>query len=124
MDKVDTIDNYIKGFPPEVQNILEKIRETIRKNAPEASETIKYGIPTFVQNGNLVHFAGYKKHIGFYPSPSGIAAFTDETTIYHTGKGTLQFPMNKPIPYSLISKIVKFRVNENQNKQKSKIKKT
>jgi uncharacterized protein YdhG (YjbR/CyaY superfamily) len=106
------IDAYIAGFPEDVQLILEKIRLTIRKAAPDAEETINYGIPTFTLNGNLVHFAGFKKHIGFYPTPSGIEKFKKELSIYAGAKGSVQFPLDKPIPYGLIGKIVKFRVHE------------
>jgi uncharacterized protein YdhG (YjbR/CyaY superfamily) len=107
------IDEYIAGFPPDVQEILSKVRDTIREAAPDAEETIKYGIPTFTLNGNLVHFAGYKKHVGFYPTPSGIEKFKDQLSIYESSKGAVQFPLDKPIPLDLISRIVKFRVQEN-----------
>lgn len=107
------IDEYIAGFPPEVQEILQKIRLTIRKAAPKAEEAIKYAIPTFTLNGNLVFFAAYKKHIGLYPAPRGNEAFKEELSAYGGGKGTVQFPLDKPIPYALIRKIVKFRVKEN-----------
>ena len=108
-----TMDEYIAGFPQDVQTILEKVRATIRKAAPGAEETINYGIPTFVLKGNLVHFAAYKKHIGFYPTPSGIEKFKDELSVYEGAKGSVQFPMDKPMPLGLILKIVKFRVAEN-----------
>ncbi len=111
------IDEYILTFPEETRLILEKIRSTIRKTAPEATEAIKYGMPTFVLNGNLVHFAAFKNHIGFYPAPSGIDAFIGELEVYRTGKGTIQFPIDKPIPFELITKVVKFRVEENLNKK-------
>ena len=107
------IDEYIAGFPPEIQEILEKIRLTIRKAAPKAEEAISYMIPTFKLNGNLVHFAAYKRHIGFYPAPRGNEAFKEELSAYGGGKGTVQFRLDKPIPYALIRKIVKFRVKEN-----------
>lgn len=109
------IDEYIAGFPPEVQEILQKIRLTIRKAAPKAEEAISYMIPTFKLHGNLVHFAAYKKHIGFYPAPRGNEAFKEELSAYEGGKGTVQFPLDKPIPYALIRKIVKFRVQENSD---------
>jgi uncharacterized protein YdhG (YjbR/CyaY superfamily) len=118
------IDEYIAGFPSDVQTILEKIRMTIRKAAPGAEETIKYQIPTFTLKGNLVHFAAYKKHIGFYPAPRGIPKFKKELSIYGSGKGTLKFPLDKPIPFDLISKIVKFRVNETLKRAGAKGKKT
>ena len=108
-----TIDEYIAGFPPDVQAILQKIRATIRKAAPQAEETIKYQMPTFTLHGNLVHFAAFKNHIGFYPVPTGIEAFKRELSVYKGGKGSIQFPLDQPIPYGLISKIVKFRVKEN-----------
>ncbi len=118
-----SIDEYIAGFPQEVQAILEKIRTTIRKAAPGAEETISYQIPTFTLKGNLVHFAAFKKHIGFYPTPTGIERFKDELSVYKSAKGSVQFPFDKPIPYGLISKIVKFRVKENQERAKAKGKK-
>jgi uncharacterized protein YdhG (YjbR/CyaY superfamily) len=114
------IDEYIAGFPSNVQEILEKIRMTIRKAAPDAEETIKYQIPTFTLKGNLVHFAAYKKHIGFYPAPRGIEKFKNELSVYEGGKGTVQFPLDKPIPLALISKIVKFRVKENLERAAAK----
>jgi len=107
------IDEYIAGFPPDVQEILEKIRTTIRKAAPDAEETIKYQMPTFTLKGNLVYFAAFTKHIGFYPVPTGIEKFKKELAAYEQGKGSVQFPLDRPIPYGLISKIVKFRVKEN-----------
>ena len=107
------IDEYIAGFPNDVQEILEKIRMTIKKAAPDAEETIKYQMPTFTLKGNLVHFAAFKKHIGFYPVPTGIEEFKNELSVYEGGKGSERFPLDKPIPFDLISKIVKFRVKEN-----------
>ena len=107
------IDEYIAGLPPEIREILQKIRLTIRKAAPKAEEAISYMNPTFKLHGNLVHFAAYKKHIGFYPAPRGNEAFKEELSAYGGGKGTVQFPLDKPIPYALIRKIVKFRVKEN-----------
>jgi uncharacterized protein YdhG (YjbR/CyaY superfamily) len=106
------IDEYIAGFPPNVQRILREIRSLIRTAAPDAEEAIKYRMPTFVLNGNLVHFAAFEKHIGFYPTPSGIKAFKDELSAYHNGKGSVQFPLDRAVPFSLIRKIVKFRVKE------------
>lgn len=114
------IDEYIEGFPEDVQKILEKIRSTISKAAPDAEEAIKYQILTFTLNGNLVHFAAFKNHIGFYPAPRGIEEFQEELAAYQTGKGTLQFPLDKPIPFGLISRVVKFRAKENQAKAKQK----
>jgi uncharacterized protein YdhG (YjbR/CyaY superfamily) len=110
------IDEYIALFPQEVQALLEKVRQTIRAAAPEAEETISYQIPTFRLKGNLVHFAGYKRHIGFYPAPSGVEKFKNELSAYEGAKGSVKFPLDKPIPYNLISKIVKFRVKENLEK--------
>lgn len=107
------IDEYIAGFPNEVQEILEKIRMTIRKAAPDAEETIKYKMPTFTLKGNLIHFAAFKNHIGFYPAPRGIEAFKDDLSVYEGAKSTVRFPLDKPIPLNLISKIVKFRVKKN-----------
>ena len=108
-----TIDEYIEAFPTNVQNILEKMRKTIRKAAPEAIEAINYQMPTFKLNGkNLVHFAAFKNHIGFYPIPSGIEAFKEELSQYKQGKGSVQFPIDKPIPYDLVEKVVKYRVKE------------
>jgi len=114
------INNYITEFPEEIRVILEQIRNTIHQAAPEAKEAIKYGMPTFVLNGNLVHFAAFKNHIGFYPAPSGIDTFIKELAVYRTGKGTIQFPIGKPIPFDLITKVVKFRVEENLKKNKRK----
>lgn len=113
------MDEYIETFPKDVQNILEKIRQTIKKAAPEAVEVISYQMPTFKLNGkNLVHFAAFKNHIGFYPIPSGIEAFKTELSSYKQGKGSVQFPMDKPIPYDLVKKIVDYRAKENFEKIK------
>ena len=106
------IDEYIAGFPDDIQEILQEIRLTIRQAAPEAKEAIKYRMPTLVLNGNLVHFAAFKNHIGFYPTPTGIGAFQDELSLYKGGKGSVQFPLDQPIPYDLIRRIVEFRVRE------------
>jgi uncharacterized protein YdhG (YjbR/CyaY superfamily) len=107
-----TIDEYIAGFPIDVQEILETVRNTIKKAVPDAEEAIKYQIPTFVLNGNLVHFAAFKNHIGFYPTPSGIEAFSQELSRYKSAKGSVQFPINEPMPLSLIDRMVRFRVKE------------
>ena len=115
-----TIDQYIAGFPPDVQHQLEQIRGAIREAAPDAEETIKYRMPTFVLHGNLVHFAAFTKHIGFYPAPSGIAAFQDEISRYKNAKGSVQFPLGEPIPLKLVKKIVKFRVQEARAKAAAK----
>lgn len=111
-----TIDEYIKLFPNDIQDILKKIRITIQNAAPDATEAISYGMPTFKLNGNLVHFAAWKNHIGFYPVPSGLVQFEKELKNYPKSKGAVQFPFDKPIPYELIKKIVEFRVKENLNK--------
>ena len=117
-----TINEYIAGFPESTQLILEELRTTIRKAAPDAQELINYGIPTFTLNGNLVHFGGFKNHIGFYPAPSGIEAFKKELSIYDGAKGSIKFPIDKPLPLGLITKIVKFRVKENVEKAAKKLK--
>jgi uncharacterized protein YdhG (YjbR/CyaY superfamily) len=114
------IDEYIATFPKETQKILEQIRATIKAAAPEAQEKISYQMPTFFLNGNLVHFAAFKNHIGFYPVPTGIEKFKKELSIYEQGKGSVQFPLDKPMPLGLISRIVKFRVKENMAKAKPK----
>ena len=111
-----TIDEYIAGFPPEIQEILERIRATIREAAPGAEEAIRYQIPTFVLKGNLVHFAAFKGHIGFYPAPSGIDHFRDELAAYAGAKGTVRFPLDQPIPFDLIRRIVEYRVQESLSK--------
>lgn len=110
---MNLIDEYIKKFPEDIQEKLEKLRQLIGENAPDAVEKISYGMPTFYLNGNLVHFAAYSGHIGFYPAPSGIEAFKDELSLYKTSKGAIQFPINEELPLELIKKIVQFRVGEN-----------
>ena len=112
------IDAYIKQFPKEVQALLQQMRTVIKKAAPKAEEAIKYGIPTFVLNGNLVHFGGYKNHIGFYPAPSGLEEFKKELAKYEGSKGTVRFPLDKPLPVGLITQIVKFRVAKSLEKGK------
>jgi uncharacterized protein YdhG (YjbR/CyaY superfamily) len=112
------IDEYIAAYPADVQHLLQIMRAAIHKAAPDAVEAMAYGIPTFKLNGNLVHFGGYKNHIGFYPAPMGIEAFKEETAQYETGKGTLQFPIDQPLPLDLITRIVKFRVEKNLAKKK------
>jgi uncharacterized protein YdhG (YjbR/CyaY superfamily) len=116
MEKFDTIDEYIAQFPEEIRNILQEIRELIKKEAPEATERIAYGLATFYLNGNLVHFGAQTNHIGLYPTASGISNFEAELKNYKYAKGSVQFPLDKPIPYPLIKKIVKFRVTENSQK--------
>ena len=116
--RFETIDEYIAAFPRNVQDILEELRRVIRESAPESEETISYGIPTFDLNGrHLVHFAAYKNHIGFYPTSSGITHFKKELSRYELSRGTVRFPINEPIPFDLIRKIVKYRVTENLNKR-------
>ncbi len=117
------IDEYIAGFPKDVQEILEKIRLTIRTAAPDAEETIKYQMPTFTLKGNLVYFAAFKDHIGFYPPVTGFEKIKKELSVYEGPKGSLKFPLDKPIPFDLITKIVKFRVKENSERAKAKGKK-
>jgi uncharacterized protein YdhG (YjbR/CyaY superfamily) len=121
--KPKDIDEYIAGFPGNVQEVLQKIRNTIKKNAPEATETIKYEMPTFLYKGNLVYFAAFKNHIGFYPPVTGLEKFKKELSVYEGPKGSLKFPLDKPIPYDLISEIVMFRVKENSQRAESKSKK-
>lgn len=111
-----TIDEYIRQFPREVQKKLTDLRATIRKAAPDATEKISYGMPTFFHKKNLVHFAAYQHHIGFYPTPSGITGFGSELSRYVTSKGAVQFPIDEPLPLELIARIVKFRVAENEAK--------
>lgn len=115
-----TIDEYIASFPKEIQGILQKIRGIVKKAAPDAQEKIGYQMPTFTLNGNLVHFAAFKHHIGFYPTPSGTKKFQKEIASYQAAKGSIQFPLDQPIPYDLITKIVEFRVKENLAKGKKK----
>jgi uncharacterized protein YdhG (YjbR/CyaY superfamily) len=116
--KPETIDEYIKGYPESVQPILKKMRQTIRKAAPEAAEGISYRIPTFKLNGNLVHFAAFNDHVSFFPTPSGILAFKKELSLYKGSKGTVQFPLDKPIPYELVRKITVFRRKENMRNKR------
>jgi len=120
-----TVNDYIAGFHPDIQVILRKIQSIIRETVPEAEEVISYQMPTYRLHGNLVHFAAFKNHIGFYPTPTGVEAFTDELKPYQHAKGSIRFPLDQPIPYDLIVKIVEFRVTENldkQNKRNRKIK--
>jgi uncharacterized protein YdhG (YjbR/CyaY superfamily) len=115
-NKFLTIDEYISPFPKDIQKILEAVRKTIKESAPDAEEAISYQMPTFKLNGNLVHFAAFKNHIGFYPTPSGTEKFKKEISVYRSGKGSIQFPIDKPMPLSLIKKIVQYRVKENSTK--------
>ena len=120
--RFNTIDEYIGTFPKGIQHVLQDLRRAVRKAAPEAEEAISYQIPTFRLNGNLVHFAAFKNHIGFFPTSSGIRAFKKELSGYELSKGTVRFPLDKPLPVSLVSRIVKFRVKENLARvKKSKI---
>lgn len=117
-----SIDEYISRFPPEIQKRLEKLRQVIKESAPDAEEKISYQMPAFAQHGILVYFAAFKNHISFFPTGSGVEAFKDELTDYKTSKGTVQFPLDKPIPYELVGRIVKFRVAENNKKAAGKTK--
>ena len=111
-----SIDEYIATFPEDIQAVLQQLRATIHAAAPQATEKISYQMPTFYLKGNLVHFAAFKSHIGFYPAPSGIEAFQQELSAYKSSKGAVQFPIEEPLPLELISRIVKFRVAENLGK--------
>lgn len=114
------IDEYIALFPESTQEILHKLRAVIREVAPDAAESINYGIPTFSLEGNLVHFGAYKNHIGFYPAPSGIDAFRKELSGYEGAKGSVKFPIDQPLPFELIAEIVRFRVIENLERAEEK----
>jgi len=116
------IDSYIAGFPQDVQVILQELRAAIKQAAPQAEEAISYQIPTFRLKSNLVHFAAYKNHIGFYPTSSGIEHFKDELAVYKIARGTVRFPLDRPLPFDLISKIVRFRVKENLERAHDKSK--
>jgi uncharacterized protein YdhG (YjbR/CyaY superfamily) len=120
MEKYSNIDEYIACFPQSTREILEELRSTIRKVVPGAEEAISYGIPTIKLKGNLVHFAAYKNHIGFYPGAAGIENFKEKLSVYNLSKGTVQFPIDKPIPYDLILEIVHFRVEQNLQKANNK----
>ena len=120
---INSIDEYIAQFPEDIQAILQQIRSVIKEAAPEATEKISYQMPTFYLKGNLVHFAAFKSHIGFYPVPSGIEKFKEELSQYKGGKGSVQFPLDKPIPYDLIRRITIFRVEENLELAQRKSKK-
>lgn len=112
-----SIDEYIAGFPPETQRVLAELRALIKASAPAATETISYAIPTFDLNGkHLVHFAGYERHVGLYPAPSGLEAFKEDLKPYKQGKGSVQFPLDQPLPTDLIRRIVEFRVAQNTGK--------
>jgi len=115
-----TIDEYMADFPAQTQAIMQRLRDLVHEIAPEATERISYGIPTFVLGENLVHFAAYKHHIGFYPTPSGVAHFEEELKDYEISKGTVRFPLDKPIPYDLVRRIVEFRAAENRARAQAK----
>ena len=115
-----TIDDYIAGFPAEVQAILQQIRTIIRETVPDAEEVISYQMPTYRLHGKLVHFAAFKQHIGFYPTPTGVEGFMDELAPYQHAKGSIRFPLDQPIPYALIRKIVKYRENKNLENARGK----
>jgi uncharacterized protein YdhG (YjbR/CyaY superfamily) len=117
-EKAENVDAYIAAFPPDAAVLLEQIRSIIRKTAPAAEETISYAIPTYKLNGPLVYFAGYAHHIGFYPGAGGIAAFKDDLTDLKTSKGTVQFPIDEPLPVNLIENMVRFRMGQNLEKKK------
>jgi uncharacterized protein YdhG (YjbR/CyaY superfamily) len=118
--KPENFQEYVKTFPAEVQLILEQVQQTIKKAAPDAIEVISYGMPAFKYHGMLVYFAGFKNHIGFYALPSGNEAFKSELAAYKMGKGSIQFPLEKPMPLALITQIVKYRMEENLEKEKIK----
>lgn len=123
MVKADNIDDYISFFPSVIKKKLREMRVTISKAAPKAIESMKYGMPTFEQQGNLVHFAAFKNHIGFYPAPDGITTFKKELAKYDQSKGTIRFAIDEALPLSLVSKIVKFRVKQNEEKAMQKARK-
>lgn len=121
--QAESIDAYIEQFPADVQKKLLQMRVAIRKAAPKAEEAMKYAIPTYVQEGNLVHFAAFKNHIGFYPAPRALVEFKKDLSAYKGSKGTVQFPLDEPLPLALIKRIVKFRIKENVERAKAKSKK-
>lgn len=123
MESVTDVDTYILSFPEHTQKLLHQLRKTIRKAAPKAEEVISYAMPAYKLNGMLVYFAGYKNHIGFYPTSSGIREFKEQFADYKSSKGAVQFPLDKPLPIKLISNIVAFRIEENNAKAKAKTKK-
>lgn len=122
-NKVQSIDEYISGFAPELQEILDKLRKVIKEAVPEAEEKMSWQMPTFALHGNLVHFAVCKNHIGFYPTPSGINAFENELAEYKKTKGAIHFPIKNPLPYELVGKIAKFRAAENKQRAEEKLQK-
>lgn len=118
---MNIVDEYISAFPVDVQKKLEQMRAAIIKAAPNAEETIGYGMPTYKLNGNLVHFAGWKNHIGFYATPNGNETFKEDLSVYKQSKGAVQFPLDKPLPVALIARIVKYRVKKNLEKRTKKV---
>ena len=120
MTKPKDIDDYIKDFPPEMQLLLEQMRKTIKNLVPQAEEVISYGMPAFKMNGMIAWFGGFKNHIGFYPAPMSVEVFREELSVYKQGRGSVQFPLDKPLPLDLIIRIVMFRISENQQKDKLK----
>lgn len=118
--KTNEIDEYVSGFPQDTQKYLQQLRQTILKAAPGAKEVISYKMPAYKLHGMLVYFAGYKNHVGFYPTPSGIATFREELSVFKGAKGSVQFPLDKPLPIELITKIVTFRVKENVEREEVK----
>lgn len=117
---IETVDAYIGGFPPDVQEKLRELRQAIRDAVPDAKEKMSYGMPAYEQNGILAYFGGFKQHIGFYPAPNGIQAFEAEVAPYHSSKGTLKFPLHKPMPCDLVARIVKYRAEQNAANARSK----
>jgi uncharacterized protein YdhG (YjbR/CyaY superfamily) len=119
-DQFATIDEYIASFPPDIREKLQRMREVIRKAVPDAEEAIRYGIPTFRQDGhNLVHFAAFKDHLSFFPTSSGVAKFRKELSSYTMSRGTIRFPPDKPVPYDLVERITRFRAEENRERKKA-----
>lgn len=117
---IETIDAFIAQYPPEIQDVLQKIRQTIHEAVPEANEKIAYGIPTFTLEGNLVHFSAFTNHIGFYPDPRGIEQFIEKLAKYRSGKGTIKFPLSEPIPFDLIREVTLWRAEQNRQKANQK----
>lgn len=122
-DKAANVDEYIAGFPKEIQELLKAVRTVVKKAAPQAEEMISYQMPAYKYHGSLVYFAAFKNHIGFYATPTGHEAFKKELSVYKEGKGSVQFPHNQPLPLALITRIVKYRVKENLKREKAKKKK-
>lgn len=120
METPKNVDEYIASFPEEIQQLLEQVRATIKTAAPMAEEKISYAMPTFALNGNLIHYAAYKNHIGLYPAPQGIEAFKEELSVYKGAKGSVQFPLDRPLPLDLIARITAYRVKQNLEKAKKK----